>query len=817
MVALFSTKTQQFFLDISIDRRLDNDVHSLKYSAALIAAAALVAGGFAAPAFASAKTTFYVSPTGSDQNKGNHGQPFQHIQKCATTMTAGDTCVIASGTYRETVTPANSGTSASRITYTAAPGATVTIDGTETVSGWSQLSAANLTALESADSFLAESPFASAAAAGHIYQTSVKLNPSLPGNQIFEDGGPQVQAQWPYPGNNPVDPILQWAQAGASKSVTDTAAVRPAGYWNGARLTASSWFDTETGAVTDSADGTITASGMPGCLDFQPSTAGQTHYSLSGKLEELGHSGEWFYNPASQTLYQWSSDGANPAAHTVEAKQRNLGVDLSGRSYTSLIGVNLKATALQTSATSTNNVIDGMTARYVSAYDDLAVDPNIVSDPSSCDILTAGETTSGIILAGTANTIRNSSISGSSGNGVVVSGSANTVTNNVISDIDSGGSYAAGINILGSNQIVTHNTVSNSGRSSINIDNKVAGKVASGHQIAYNDLSRFNTLSIDAGAIYVCCNVNLATTTIDHNNLHDATPPAFEYPNSLDAEVGLYLDNGTYNATVYNNVGWNNFPTGTIAINGDSTGNHVYNNTNAFGAKQGKVVSFFSGTHTDTEIANNIGDVDASAGTVQSNNLPSATDPQFVNAGAGNYQLQPSSPARAAGVVRPPATDGYTGAAPSEGAFQFGATPWTAGAVAESTTVQAETFQGNQGVSTSAGGSGTVLGSFDGGDWAKYATVDFGHGRNLFTASIADNPAYAGQQFQIRLDSLRGPAIATLTVASTGSFGAYLNQSVSITPTRGKHNVYLVASGSGSGVANIDTFTVSQLVSSTNR
>lgn len=654
--------------------------------------AAMLVGSFAAPAFAtgnthaadkatSGKATFFVSPSGSDSNPGTKRQPFQHIQRCAVTMTAGDTCQIASGTYRETVTPANSGTASARISYIAAPGATVTIDGTEPVTGFSQVTGANLSALESADSFLAGSPFALAATAGHIYQTSVVLNPSLPGNQIFEDGAAQVQAQWPYPGTNPVTPIFQWAQSGASKSVTDSAAVRPDGYWNGARLTASVWFDTETGTVTDSAAGTITASGMPGCLDFQPSTAGKTHYSLSGKLEELSHAGEWFYNAVSHTLYQWSTDGKNPASHVVEAKARNLGFDLSGRSYTSLVGVGLRATTLQTSSTSTGDVIDGMKARYVSAYDDLAVDPNIVADPSSCDILTAGETTSGIILAGTANTLRNSSVSWSSGNGVVVSGSANTVTNNVISNVDSGASYAAGINILGANQTITHNTVSNSGRSSINIDNKVASKISAGHKIAYNDLSRFNTLSIDSGAIYVCCNVDLATTTIDHNNLHDATPPSFEYPDSLDAEVGLYLDNGTFNATVYDNVGWNNFPTGTIAINGDSTGNRVYNNTNAFGPDQGKAVSFFSGTHYSTEIVNNIGDVQSTTGATVSNNLPSSIDPQFVDSGAGNFQLKDTSPARSAGVVRSPATDGYKGSAPSEGAYQFGVAPWRAGAL----------------------------------------------------------------------------------------------------------------------------------------
>jgi hypothetical protein len=790
---------------------LGNIVKNLKSYAIVAAILALAAGGVAAPAFAAGGTTYYVSPTGSDSNPGTSGAPFLHIQKCASTMVAGDTCQIATGTYRETVTPVNSGTSASRITYTAAPEATVTIDGTNTVGGWAQVSGTDLTSLESGDSYLGGSPFASAVSAGTIYKTSVTLNPGLPGNQIFEDGAAQVEAQWPYPGNNPVDPILQWSQSGGAKSVSDSALNQPAGYWNGARLSASNWFDTETGTVTNSPVGSVTASGMPGCLSFANTAAGNTHYFLSGKLEELGHPGEWFYSASSHTLYQWSPDGSNPSGHTVEAKQRNVGVDLSARSYTSLLGIDLKATTLQTSSTSTGDVIDGMTARYVSTYDDLVADPNIVTSPTSCNILTAGETTSGIILAGTGNTLRNSTIDWSAGNGVVVSGSGNTVTNNVISDVDSGGSYAAGINIVGSNQIVTHNTVSNAGRSAINIDDKVTGATASGDEIGYNDLSKFDTLSTDSGAIYVCCNVNLATTTIQHNYVHDATPPAHLSPDTLDAEAGIYLDNGTYNASVYDNVGWNNFPSGTVVLNGDSTGNHVYNNTNAYGSNQGKAVTIYMGTRSSTRVENNIGDVDAASGVTESNNLPSATDPNFVNSGGGNYQLQPTSPARMAGIDDSPATDGYTDASASEGAYQYGAVPWTAGASTTSTTVAAESISGSSGVNTSSGGTGTVLGSFDGGDWASYGSVNFGDGRNAFTGSISDDPANAGQQFQIRLDAIGGAVIGTMSVASTGSFAAYLAQSVPITPTSGTHSVYLVALGSGSAVANIDSFSFSKL------
>lgn len=174
-------------------------------SISTIAVLALTAVG-ATAAHASGGTTYYVSTTGSDSNAGTSVSPFLHIQKCATVMVAGDTCQIASGTYRETVAAANSGTATSRITYAAAPSAAVTIDSSDPVTGWSAVTGSDLTALEAGDSFLAGSGFASAVSGGHIYQSTVTLNVSLPGNQIFVDGGSMVEAQWPYPGNDPLVP-----------------------------------------------------------------------------------------------------------------------------------------------------------------------------------------------------------------------------------------------------------------------------------------------------------------------------------------------------------------------------------------------------------------------------------------------------------------------------------------------------------------------------------------------------------------------------------------------------------------------------------
>ena len=92
----------------------------------------LAAGG-TSPAIAG---DHYVGGAGaSDHNPGTASQPFATIQKAASAAVAGDFVNIRAGTYREAITPANSGTPGHPITFQPEGNALVTVSGADPADG----------------------------------------------------------------------------------------------------------------------------------------------------------------------------------------------------------------------------------------------------------------------------------------------------------------------------------------------------------------------------------------------------------------------------------------------------------------------------------------------------------------------------------------------------------------------------------------------------------------------------------------------------------------------------------------------------------
>ena len=105
--------------------------------------------------------------------------PWCSIGKAASTLAAGDTVYIRAGTYYEQITPSNSGSPGSPVTYARYGGETVIIDGSTAITGWSQYSgnvySASVTVTPN-DKFTAAGYNCTNNYGGLVMQDGVKLN-----------------------------------------------------------------------------------------------------------------------------------------------------------------------------------------------------------------------------------------------------------------------------------------------------------------------------------------------------------------------------------------------------------------------------------------------------------------------------------------------------------------------------------------------------------------------------------------------------------------------------------------------------------------
>ncbi|WP_433890407.1 discoidin domain-containing protein [Streptomyces sp. CA-111067] len=105
--------------------------------AGVFALVSIAVPAITAQAAAAAPRVIHVAKNGSDSNAGTQASPYLTINHAAQEAQPGDTVMVHSGLYRETVKPARGGTDEShRITYTNAGDGEVTIKGSEEVNSW---------------------------------------------------------------------------------------------------------------------------------------------------------------------------------------------------------------------------------------------------------------------------------------------------------------------------------------------------------------------------------------------------------------------------------------------------------------------------------------------------------------------------------------------------------------------------------------------------------------------------------------------------------------------------------------------------------
>lgn len=116
-------------------------------------------------------------------------------------------------------------------------------------------------------------------------------------------------------------------------------------------------------------------------------------------------------------------------------------------------------------------------------------------------------------------------------------------------------------------------------------------------------------------------------------------------------------------------------------------------------------------------------------------------------------------------------------------------------------TIEAETFTDQIGVGIYH--DDTQIGNIQGGDWVKYAHVDFGTGASSVTVRAACDDA--GGTVSFRLDGVDGTEVGSIAVTSTGGWTTYAELRANLTTTvTDTHDLYLMFIGSGQYLMDID-------------
>lgn len=508
---------------------------------------------------------YFVSTGGADTNEGTTARSaFRTIQRAADVAGPGDRVVIGSGTYRESVRPANSGTAGRPVTFEPAAGATVVVSGADPVDGWEPAGGNGLYRAPMPANFLTSAMGQS--------------------DQVFLAGRMMTLARWPNTGpdvSRPAkatsskfvsktrDEATKWTTGVFEDDELDPAVAKIAG---GASVyfqpNDEGWGWTLSGEVVDVRGKRVTfRSRSDDGKDGAPGYADKARYYLYGTRALLDAPGEWFHDADTGTLYLKAPDGKRPANGAVEAKRRDFGFDLSGRSYVTIRGLNLFACSITTDAQScgdgrwhdadgaarypwrgndfvapsTNVTLDGLNAKYLNHYTDV-----------SGHFFLSWPMNTGLVLSGADHVVQNCRIQYAAGSGITLQGLRHKALNNVVLDTNyqSTGCYAigTGTNVRTRDVEIANNTINRTARDGIGLrelaNSDPANLVARVH---HNDVMNYGLQDWDLGAFYTFGSDG-QFTRIDHNLFH-CDEPRQGWVN------GIYFD-FSKNYLVDHNVVW---------------------------------------------------------------------------------------------------------------------------------------------------------------------------------------------------------------------------------------------------------------------
>jgi len=602
----------------------------------------------------------------------NGSGDFTSIQAAAAVLGAGDTCLIRQGTYRETVRPANSGTSGLPIVFAAYAGEKVVISGCDPVTGWHSDH-------------------------GMVYRAPVSGYLAHGRSQVFFVGKATVEARFPNSakilaagGLSPLWPamgpfaVTGTVGAGGPHITSPLLAGKPVDFYKGAIYVGKNGYawTTQTADVSASGDGFLDVINTTSEWWFGSDGSGM----LTGPPSLLDTAGEWCI--AHDSLYLWAPGGDDPSGHAVEIKKRQLAFDLRKRSRVRIVGIDVFA-ASATLDSATYCAIDNCSFTYVSHYTwlddgrDGYIDDHAQKStgPSGAP---PGRGEVGLFLGGDHNALTNSRVTYSAGASVFLSGLYDTIANCVLDESGYAGTYVSGIfisydNSLGADNvnsrgghIIANNRISNTARAAVHWTSRLGGgSPRTGYAacvLSRNEIFNTMLLTTDGGCIYGW-NVDGNSTQISYNWVHDNFAAL--------SGAGIYLDDGCANFIVHHNVVWKCMEGMRLGHIDAATGHRIYNNT-FWNLSSVAMAQHGTAALTDVRVYNNLSDHNEFIGTDLQRNIHATTD-QFIDSKAGDFRLAAGSVAIDTGIVVPGITAGIIGRAPDAGAYEFGGDAWTAG------------------------------------------------------------------------------------------------------------------------------------------
>ena len=520
------------------------------------------------PKESSAGKIYYVAQTenASDKNNGSVLAPFKTLEKAGQVAKAGDTVIIREGVYREVLKVKNNGKPTQPIIFKAAEGENVTISANEVLD--------NLTPSETMKG---------------VYTTNIDWDLGDGRNQLFCNDISLFEARYPNgPGflSKPDGTsslsymfgvrgdihVTKGPDGQDSIAVSDTLLDQEDDYWKGGYLNSlhGTGYAQACAEITGSTKGQLNLMGKRSLRWWQDSSKdnGWNYAYITGHINCLDIPNEWIIEDG--VCYVIPPEGIDVATTKIEAKKRQLVIDIADNKYVQIKGIKTVGGGVRMN-NSEMCMLDNMNITYLSHYTfgndqrEGWIDDRNIEDPNGAP--PRGEM--GIYVGGTDNIITNNRIDHSAASAVFGVGVYTYIANNRISNCGYNASYVSSLNFNTEawkpqstergGHAIYNNTIYNAGRSLLNVSTAEGSKNYSGvcyyipFDVAFNDFHDGMLSSLDTGLTYeYYCNLgNDKLKSAYRNNYYYYTS---DEANDNPFSFGIYHDGGSQNIDTSGNL-----------------------------------------------------------------------------------------------------------------------------------------------------------------------------------------------------------------------------------------------------------------------